>query len=362
MLLICIILATALAMEGIGSYISVVGLSDLFGADKVIMGMAVIMDVAKIASVSFLYQQWHDIKAAMRSYMVFAVVLLMLITNAGAFGYLSNSVQKALQPNKELYASLELSKKEKVQLEVEKLSIDKQRAALAKQIAELPPDVVRGRQRLIASFKPEQDRLANRSTYLDKRLIELTEAELKLSNQVISADVHVGPITYVAKTFNISLEDASKYIILLIIFVFDPLAITLVLAANFLILKRKPADITEQLATEQPTTAEEPIIEEPPIADDVPAIEFKQLKELKPLAEFNTPQPAEAIKEQPVQAEQPMPEPSVRADAIPEVKVSTDSLPEPQLIMPSQLEQVRVSTDALFSSRKQKSNAGDRYM
>lgn len=222
-------------MEAIGSYISVVGLGSLFSGDIVILTMAVILDVAKIVTVSFLYQYWEKIKSIMRYYMLTAVIVLMTITSAGAFGYLSGAFQKALQPNMEVMLKVDSFKREQTGLTAERDRLVSQRADIDKQIAQLPSENVKGRRQLINSFKPETERIAARLEIVTKRVDALTEDILKVESQNIDQQVHVGPITYVSKAFGISVEDASKWIILTIIFVFDPLAVILIVAGNFLV-------------------------------------------------------------------------------------------------------------------------------
>ena len=239
MFFILLIFSTAFMMEAIGSYISIFGLSALFAGDLVILGMALILDIAKVVSVSFLYQYWKDIKSIMRYYMLAAVIVLMTITSAGAFGYLSGAFQKAMQPNMEVMLKVESFKHEQERLAAEKVQLVDQRTKIDEQIANLPSSSIKGRRQLIASFKPEIDRIADRIEIVTKRSDELTSEILKTESDNIEKTVHTGPITYISKAFNISVEDASKWIILTIISVFDPLAVILIIAGNFLVSIRK---------------------------------------------------------------------------------------------------------------------------
>lgn len=225
-------------MEIISSYVSVIGLSSLFAGDVVILMMAVILDVAKITSVSFLYQYWHEIKRLMRYYMLSAVIVLMTITSTGAFGYLSGAFQRAMQPNQEVMLKVESFNRERTQLSSELEQLSKQRSSMDQQLAQLPPENVKGRRQLIWSFKPETQRISERTGVVTKRLDQLNEDILKVESENIDKQVHTGPITYVSKAFNISVEEASKWIILTIIFVFDPLAVILIIAGNFLVKRR----------------------------------------------------------------------------------------------------------------------------
>ena len=249
MTFILLILLTAFLMEGVGSYISVIGLSALFAGDWVIIAMAVILDIAKVTTVSFIYQYWSEIRKTMRAYMTAAVIVLMTITSAGAFGYLSGAFQKAVQPNRESALKVDSLTREMTALTLEKKELTDAKLKISQQIANVPTsEEDTARRRLISSFKPELDRASKRLEVVNKRVDELRSKVLAAESENIEKDVHAGPITYVAKAFNLSLEDSSKYIILLIVSVFDPLAIMLVLAGNFLIARRNEHEDEHKVA------------------------------------------------------------------------------------------------------------------
>jgi hypothetical protein len=255
MLFVFIVFLTALLMEGIGSYISVVGLNSIFAGDLVIIAMAVILDIAKVVTVSFLYKTWETIRVAMKTYLTVAVITLMTITSVGAFGYLSGAFQKAMQPNREVAMKLETKTLEKNQLDKEKTDLVARQKSIDDQVAKLPDDYVQGRTRLLNSFKEDKRNIQSRLNVVDKRLIELNQETLTLKGSQLEQDVHVGPITFVSKAFGIPMEDAVKYVILTIIFVFDPLAIMLVIAGNYLLDERKKPvteDESEEIRIEEP--------------------------------------------------------------------------------------------------------------
>ena len=247
---ILLIFSTAFSMEAIGTYISVYGLGSLFANDPVILVMAVILDIAKIVTVSFVYQYWHQVKSVMKYYMLSSVLILMTITSSGAFGYLSGAFQKAIQPGMEVSLKVDSFKREQTSLLLERDQLSKQRSDIDKQIAQLPIEYVKGRQKLIASFKPESDRISSRLSIITKRNDALTENILKVESENIDKEVHVGPIMYIAKAFDVPVEQASKWIILTIIFVFDPLAIILIIAGNFLVARRKNEKLSIQESIE----------------------------------------------------------------------------------------------------------------
>lgn len=239
MLFTWLLFAVALGMEGIGSFISVVGLGSLFNHDLVILTMAVILDVAKVTSVSFLYKNWRELGAAMKGYFLVAVLVLMTITSSGAFGYLSSAFQKAVEPNKVLGLKLDSTSAEVTSLTAELQQLADQRSKLDQQVAQLPASHVRDRQRLLASFKPDYARIDARTKQDQDKLDALRSQQNTLQTNNVSQQTEIGPIAYVAQTFGVSMDQASKYIILVIISVFDPLAVMLILAGNFTLEKSR---------------------------------------------------------------------------------------------------------------------------
>lgn len=225
MIFILIVLLTALFIEGIGTYMSVVGLAAIFAANPVIITMAVALDVGKVVAVSFLYRNWKKVRFLMKLYMLIATLVLIVITSTGVFGYLSAEFQKAIQGTSENVVLIEAMQEEQLRLKTRKSEIDAQ-------IAAIPPDFITGREKIIAAFSGEVETL-------NSRLVEIDEALPTLKIDTIKKNTEVGPIMYIANVFEVDPEIAVKYVILIIIFVFDPLAIVLLVAGNFLIIDRQ---------------------------------------------------------------------------------------------------------------------------
>ena len=225
MLFAILVFISAFLIESIGSYISIVGLSALFSTNPVIIALALSLDIAKVVTVSFLYKQWNLIPRGMKYYMTVAAVILMVITSSGAAGYLSAEFQKAIIPTKGSEIMVKSMSEEKTRLEARKVEIDKQ-------ISQLPPENVRGRQKLQKQFAGELEHINGRIVEIDKELP-------KLQMEQVDVNAHAGPILYIAQAFDTTVESAVKYVILLIIFVFDPLAVALIIAGNFLLDQRK---------------------------------------------------------------------------------------------------------------------------
>jgi hypothetical protein len=256
------IFLVAFLMEGLGSYISVVGLNSVF-KDWVTFALVVILDVAKVTVVTLLHNQWKKSNLFIKGYLMAALVVLMTITSYGAFSYLGSDFQKAISPNETVTLQINQLEAEKTTLVSEKANLDAENQKLSDQVAALPSNLVRGRKTLIDTQKPEHDRITDRLDKVTKRLDEIETAETPLKTQSLQVGVEAGPITYISKTFGISAESASTAIILVIIFVFDPLAIMLVLQGNILMAQRR-----EEKKTQPPVDIPPPVKE-----DDIAPVE-----------------------------------------------------------------------------------------
>lgn len=226
------VLFAAFLIESLGTVVSVIGLSALFSADPIVIALAVSLDIGKVVTVSFLYRHWKDINWLMKTYMTIAVLVLMLITSVGAFGYLSAEFQKAIQGTNENAVVIKSMQAEQARLQARKEQIDNQ-------IAQFPPEFVTGRRQAVEQLAPEINRINNRLAEIDAQL-----PELKL--ETIKKNVEVGPIIFIAEAFGTTPEEAVKYVIMIIIFVFDPLAIALLIAGNFLIKNKELLKIKKQ--------------------------------------------------------------------------------------------------------------------
>lgn len=153
------------------------------------------------------------------------VVVLMLITSLGIYGYLAEAYQAGSTDMKQVNASMDLKKQEQATLQKRKGEIDAQ-------IAQVPVKDVRGKQRLMKQFGPEVNTI-------NTRLIALTSEVQVEAQKQITTDSHVGPIVFVAKIVGIEPDNAISLLILAIVFAFDPLAIYLTIACNTAIAKYK---------------------------------------------------------------------------------------------------------------------------
>lgn len=264
----------ALLIEGLGTLVSVIGLSTLFGANPIIIALAISLDIGKIVVVSLLYKYWTKLNLTMRSYALMAATFLMIITSAGAGGYLSGEFQKAIIGTQEGSLKVEVLKTEQAKLEERKKQIDAGIAAI--------PDRYSANQkiRLINQFKDEQKTVTTRLQEIDKQLPETQIHQ-------IGVEAKAGPILYIAKAFSISVEEAVKWVILMIIIVFDPLAVFLIIAGNFLLeqrrLKKEIAVDSSTPPTDDPAPPTSPL--PPPSDQDIEQVAVKNIPSIEPEAQ-----------------------------------------------------------------------------
>lgn len=254
MIFIVLTFLAALSIEGLGTLVSVIGLSALFGSNPIIIALVVALDLGKLVSVSLLYTHWRDLPKLMKGYAIIAATVLMVITSSGAAGYLSSEFQKAIVGTQEGSLKVDVLKQQQAKYEERKRQIDAQIAGLSEKTT------VNQRLRLMNGFKAEQQDLQDKITKIDQDL-----PALQLSQ--INTEAHAGPILYIAKAFQVPVETAVKWVILMIIFVFDPLAIFLIISGNFLLAKRREAQAQETVVVEKAKPVPQPVEPEPQVIE-----------------------------------------------------------------------------------------------
>ncbi len=252
MIFLLLLMVAAFSIAGSAAFFSVTGLASTFHGtywSTVIMGGS--LEFGKLVATSYLYRYWKETHLLLKSILLILITALMILTSMGIFGYLSTGYMSDSIPLKQTEQRVVLLEAEKTRLIDRKKQIDDQ-------IASLPSNTSRGRLALMKGFKDEQNQLTARVGVLE------TE-EIDLKTKVILSEAHIGPIVYIAKALKLDTDDATKYLIYLIIFVFDPMALSLTLALNIAVKLREKSTINEilpDIVTEEPII-EEPIIEEP---------------------------------------------------------------------------------------------------
>ena len=245
MFFIILLMLSTIAIAGSAAFFSVYGLAHTFSGvfwSMVVMGAS--LEAGKLVAASYLYRYWKKTNVLLRSYMMAGVLVLMLLTSGGIFGYLSSGYQADVLPLKQLNTQIQL-------LDEEKSRVLERKADLDKQVSQMNKNYITARIRLMKEQEPEQKYLHDRIVSLDKQVLELKQKQIK-------TEAHIGPITYVAKAFDLNTDDATKYLVFLIIFAFDPMAVALTLGVNIALRRREEEKAAQLLQKSQSVATLEP--------------------------------------------------------------------------------------------------------
>lgn len=222
MLFIILLLLSTFAIAASAAYFSVYGLAHLFtGALIPVIIMGSSLEAGKLVAASFLYRYSKQIGMGMKAYLGTAVLVLMLITSMGIFGFLTAAYQSDTLPLAEMTQKIENLKEEKTRITDRLTQIDKQ-------IADVGPNYVRAKQRLVKEFNTERKTL-------DTRLSEITPELQTLEQQHVTVKAKVGPIMFIADVMGKDPNTAVFWFVIILISVFDPLAVALTVATNIAI-------------------------------------------------------------------------------------------------------------------------------
>jgi len=234
---------TAMALSGVAAYYSVIGLAAIFpGSFWPIIIMGTVLEAAKLVTVSWLYQNWKVVHIGMKSYLTVACIILMLITSMGIFGYLSKAHLEHSSDTAPMASKVQMLDEK---IKVIKENIDANRKQL-KQMDEAVDQIMgrstdeKGADKANAVRRSQlRDRatLAKEIEANQKTISQLNEERFPIQIELQKAESDFGPIKYVAELIYGSgdkdiIDKAVRLVIMLIMVVFDPLAILLLIAAN----------------------------------------------------------------------------------------------------------------------------------
>ena len=227
---------SALLIAGSAAAFSVYGLAKLFsGAFLSVVVMAGSLELGKLVTASFLYRYWNVINWFQKVYMTIATLVLIFITSAGIFGYLSNAYQGATLEFEKQSTELLTIEERIEQLDEDKVFLKEE---LEQAISELPDNYITAKRKLREEYNPQ-------ITQINQELLEYKTRRADLEIELVSTGVDVGPAIYLARTFGTDIDTVVKFFIFILIFVFDPLAVMLVIAYNQALLERKPKEKTQ---------------------------------------------------------------------------------------------------------------------
>ena len=218
----------AIALSAIAGYYSIIGLAAIFvGAFWPVVLMGSVLEVSKLVTASWLYRNWKIAPFLLRTYLTFAVLIIMLITSMGIFGFLAKAhIDSTLNSNAN---NVEL----KTLTIQEKITRDR-----------LDYLIARAKDPSTAS-----DKLDRQIQTTQKELTDISKRKLPLLKEDVKLTADVGPIKYVAELIYGNADDgidkAVKLVIMIIMVVFDPLAVLLLIAANISLKQREEVNEPE---------------------------------------------------------------------------------------------------------------------
>ena len=303
-LLPILIALSALAVSGSAAFYSVFGLSKLFaGASTQVIIMAGSLEFAKLVVASLLYQYWDTINRFLKIYLSIAVFILMLITSGGIYGFLSGAYQETATKSEFLDKSLAVLEIKQTRFEENKTDLKLEKEQLNKSISDLrislsnPAQVqyVDAESGLLITTTSSSSRRALQKE-LDNTILDRNDLSVKLEvvqDSIMSLDSRIldleisnederelGPLKYLAETTGQDMGQVVNWFLLLIVFVFDPLAIAMVVAANFAFAQIKPVvkmSCPPGLEFDTPYTIEQVVDAMPPDVEDI--LEDVKIKE-----------------------------------------------------------------------------------
>jgi len=226
MIFISVLILVTIAIASAAAYFSVYGMAQLFtGAIISVIIMGASIEAGKLVAASFLYRYWTKIGLALKAYLLTAILILMVITSMGIFGFLTAAYQKDTIPLAEMDQKITL-------LETERQELVARRDRIDKQVEGISANMVRSKERLATSFQTERNAI-------ETRLGELTPELQHLKTEQINVKAKVGPIMLVAEVMGEDPNKAVFWFILILISVFDPLAVALTLSVNIALRIRK---------------------------------------------------------------------------------------------------------------------------
>ena len=252
-----LIALSALSVSASAGLYSITGLSKLFvGASVAVTVMAASLEVSKLVIASFLYQYWSSVNKILRVYLSIALGVLILITSAGIYGFLSNAYQETANKVGVVDKETQVYRVKKERFEQQLADKKLEKTGLTKDISELRNALATGSTTQSVDRKTGQivttANSGNRKAFesqlnsaiqnkdaIDDRIVAATDSITALDMKILEIESktelagELGPLKYIAKLTGYPMDKIINWFILLIILVFDPLAISLVIAANF---------------------------------------------------------------------------------------------------------------------------------
>lgn len=281
MIFIGLLILTTLSIAGAAAFFSVYGLAQIFtGAFWPVVFMGGALEAGKLMAASYIYRYWSHVSFWFKTYILTAILVLMFITSIGIFGFLSAAYQKDIAPLAEMETKIELIEQKITDLEElrsdDRIQLQQLQTDKAKEIAGLPANFATRKdqvaQRYAERIKSVEDNIAAYTLQIQAAGEE--KRDLKLTT--LDQELKTGPIIFIAEAFGQEVNNATKWLILIIIFAFDPLAVALTVGANIALLerskhKRRRKDDHDDMISDD--------IQPPTITNDTPIEDIRQMVE-----------------------------------------------------------------------------------
>jgi hypothetical protein len=259
----------AIGLAVFSGYYSVFGISKLFsGGSWSIIGMAAMLELSKLVVVTFLHDHFKTLRLLFKGYLLSAAVVLMAITSIGVYGYLTNSYQETAKTIYNAQNEMVLLDQKKKLFEEQKIQIDKaiedknnrlksldqirvsQQNAYTQQLTQKRG--TSGLSKNMSSIDKSSEGLNNDISLLTQKsfaladsIAKIDQTKLTVTNESFSSEL--GPLLYLSRITGIPMDNVVNWFILILVIVFDPLAVSLVIAANHLSSKEKQKQSLDEL-------------------------------------------------------------------------------------------------------------------
>lgn len=238
---------TGLILSGVAAFYSIVGLTTIFaGVWWPIVIMGTTLEIAKLVSVSWLHRNWGHAPKAVKAYLTSAILILMFITSMGIYGFLSKAhIDQQLKLDTGISTEIPIINNQILSKEVIIKDIEKQILVIDDSIRKL---IDTGKTENALKNNEQQTKkrneLVKNKDKENEELLKLKTKKVQLESEVKKVEAEVGPIKYIAEIFYDTsdtklLDKAVRGVIIIIIIVFDPLAIFLLIAFNVSMKKRE---------------------------------------------------------------------------------------------------------------------------
>ena len=239
-----LLLASAVCLSAVAAYYSIAGLVAIFAAAAVpIIVMGATLELSKLVVCSWLYRNWNTTPRLLKSYFVLAVATLMILTSMGIFGFLSKAHVDQNLVSGDVVARLSLIDE---RIKIERENIDANRKIITQLDSAVDQTIARttdavGADRASGLRRSQaKERKAAQEAILSSqaKIDQLNTDKAPIAAQVREVEAEVGPVKYIAALIYGDnpdaglLEKAVRIVILMIVFVFDPLAVLMFMAAN----------------------------------------------------------------------------------------------------------------------------------